>query len=67
MDTLHRKIESLTKRLSDCTKELRDVKRRMKTNEIDEFRRVALTGESSARKRRKNRATTPDDFWNLNF
>lgn len=66
MNTLHRKIDSLTRRLSDCNKELRDLKRSMKTNEIDEFRKMVMTApETSARKRRKNRSSTPNNFWNV--
>ena len=74
METLHRKIESLTRRLADCNRELRDVRKSLRTNEMNAFRKIALTPptsvaecSSSARKRRRNRAQTPNDFWNLNL
>jgi hypothetical protein len=68
MDRNKNKIDRLTRRLADCNKELREVKRQLKTNELNEFRRMVTTPpESSARKRRKNRASTPNNFWNLDF
>lgn len=66
MNTLYSKIDSLTRRLSDCNKELRNLKRTLKTNEINDFRRMVMTPpETSARKRRKNRSSTPNNFWNV--
>ena len=75
MDTLHKKLDSLRKRLSDCQKELKQTQKDLKAEKTSTCEscnafRKAVGSESKNhkhKKRRLDRAQTPNNFWNLNF
>lgn len=75
MNTLHAKIDSLRKRLSACEKELKQTQKDLKAqqtstcNSCNAFRKAvgSTSTDHKHKKRRMNRAPTPNNFWNLNF
>lgn len=75
MNTLHEKLNTLRKRLSECEKELKKAQKELKgqsssgCDECDAFHKAVGSGSTSCKhkKRRLNRAKTPNNFWNLNF
>ena len=68
-------LNTLKKRLTECEKELKKAQKELKAltssgcNECNAFHKAVGSGSTSCKykKRRLNRAKTPNNFWNLNF
>jgi hypothetical protein len=74
MDTLTRKLNAMTERYNKMKDELKECKKELSNQttsscrECNDFRKAV--GSSSKdhkhKKRRQNRAKTPDNFWSIN-
>ena len=74
-NTLHRKLNAMREKYDRCNAELKELKKELKatqtsTNkELNAFRKAV--GSTSTyhknKKRRLNRGSTPNGFWNFNF
>ena len=75
MDTLTRKLNSTREKLLRCQKELKELEKQIKyknsstCESCNAFRKTvgSTSTDHKHKKRRMNRAQTPNNFWNLNF
>jgi hypothetical protein len=75
METLSRKLDAMTLRYNECKKELKQLKKDVQykntstCNSCNKFRKAvgSTSTDHKNKKRRMERAKTPNDFWNLNF
>jgi len=75
MDTLIRKLNAMTERYNKCKDELKECKKELSNQttssckDCDNFRKAvgSKSTDHQHKKRRQNRAKTPDTFWDLNF
>lgn len=73
LGTLRRKLNDMTKRFNDCQAELRELKKELKaattsTNKnLNNFRKAvgSTSTNHSHKKRRLNRGSSPNKFWDL--
>ena len=74
LNTLHRKLEAMREKYERCNAELKAVKKELKatktsTNKnLNAFRKAvgSTSTNHKNKKRRINRGSTPNNFWNLN-